>query len=184
MLVIPFLYFVATFFTASLHFQHWGRKTGEGEKQNWYLHSFSWQPHWCLLISRKSSEKNKHARGQIRARPLVVFWLKMLWLSYRWCWGCCCFPPPFVWFMALNFLFHCPLQTPRVCGTSLPAPRTSALPNNGCVMGRTTAKTALTRACRSVVSALSASGRLPWVQKFHLAHMKQAPRLHAFLQQN
>lgn len=57
--------------------------------------------------------------------------------------------------MALKCLSHCPLQTRHACGTSLPALRTSALPNNGCVMGRTTARMALTRACRSVVSALS-----------------------------
>lgn len=66
----------------------------------------------------------------------------------------CFFPPPFFWFIVL-FLSHFPLQTHRAYGTSLPAPRTSALPNSGCVTARTTVRMASMRARRSAVSGLS-----------------------------
>lgn len=58
-----------------------------------------------------------------------------------------------------------PPQTPRACGISSPAPKTSALPNSGCVTGRTTARMASMRAWRSAVSEESVvKGHTRWME--------------------
>ncbi len=56
-----------------------------------YLQFFVWQLHSCVLLSRKTTEWNKQAKGRIEASPLVVFWLKTLCPFYRVCCFCCCF---------------------------------------------------------------------------------------------
>ena len=48
-----------------------------------------------------------------------------------------------------------PPQTPPACGTSLPAPKTSALLSSGCVMGRMTVRMAWMKVYKSVVRMLS-----------------------------